>query len=111
MFHLTPQEKSVAVGLCVIIFLGTLVNIGLQKNLRVFDWLHTAQKKSLATAININHASVDDLLRVPGIGPKTAQYIAEYRHMNGPFTSLEPLQSMKGMSPQRYERIIKYLKI
>ncbi len=111
MFHLTPQEKSVVTSLCVIIFAGTLVNIGLQKNLRAFDWLHTAQKKSLATAININRASVDDLLRVPGIGVKTAEYITTYRHTNGPFTSLEPLQLMKGMSPERYERIIKYLKI
>ncbi len=88
-----------------------MVNIGLQNNLKIFDWLHTTQKKSLATAININRATVEDLLRVPGIGPKTAEYILGYRHSNGAFTSLEPLQQARGMSPQRYERLIKYLKI
>ncbi len=99
------------VSLCVIIFCGTLVNIGLQKNLRLFNWLHSAQKGSLTTAININRASVDDLLRVPGIGPKTAEYIIVYRHTHGPFTDFDPLRGARGMSPQRYERIIKYLKI
>lgn len=99
------------VALCVIIFCGTLVNIGLQKNLRAFSWLHSAQKGTFTTAININRASVDDLLRVPGIGPKTAEYIMAYRHTYGPFTDFEPLKQARGMSPQRYERIIKYLKI
>ncbi len=111
MFCWTPQEKSVVRGLCIIIFAGTLINIGLQRNLCIFDWLHTAQKKSLATAININRASIDDLLKVPGIGPKTAEYIMAYRHTQGAFISLDPLLKAKGMSPQRYERIIKYLKI
>lgn len=111
MIHLTPQEKTVLISLCIIIFAGTLVNIGLQKQLRVFDWLHTAQKKSLATAVNINRASVEDLLRIPGIGPKTAEHILVYRHTQGLFTSFEPLKEARGMTPQRYERIIKYLKI
>ena len=111
MIHLTPQEKSVVISLCVIVFSGTIIHIGLQKDLRVFDWLHTAQKGSLVTAININNASIDDLLRVPGIGPKTAAYIMAYRHTNGAFTDLEPLLKARGMSPQRYERLLKYLKI
>ncbi len=111
MFHLTPQEKAVVLGICVIVFVGSMVNIGLQKNLRAFDWLHSTQKKSLVTAININQASVEDLLKVPGIGPKTAEFILKYRHSKGVFTSLEPLKQARGMSPQRYERLIQYFKI
>ena len=111
MFHLTPQEKSVVTGLCIIVFTGTMVNIGLQRDLKIFDWLHTTQKKTLSTAININRAAVEDLLRVPGIGPKTAEYILEYRHTKGVFTTLEPLLKAKGMTPERYERLSKYLKI
>ena len=98
-------------GLCVIVFVGTIVHIGLQKDLKVFDWLHRTQKKSLATAININRSTVEDLLRVPGIGPKTAQFILDYRHSTGPFISLEPLLKAKGMTPERYERLLKYLKV
>ena len=111
MFYLTPQEKSVVLGLCLIVFTGTLVNIGLQKNIRVFNWLHTAQRNVPINRININQASIEDLLKVPGIGPKTAEFIVSYRRSHGAFTSFEPLLQAKGMSPQRYERIIKYLKV
>jgi competence ComEA-like helix-hairpin-helix protein len=111
MFQLTSQEKSVIVSFCVILFVGAMINIGLQKNLCLLEWLHTSQKKSLVTAININRASVEDLLRVPGIGPKTAEFILQYRQTNKKFTDLEALKKAKGMSPQRYERLIKYLKI
>jgi competence ComEA-like helix-hairpin-helix protein len=111
VFYLTPQEKSVVTSLCVIIFVGTMVNIGLHKDLRLLEWMHTTQKKSLATAININHATVEDLLRVPGIGPKTAEFILDYRHTHGEFTTLEPLHEARGMSPERYERLTRYLKI
>ena len=88
-----------------------MINIGLQKNIRVFNWLHTAQKNAPINLININKASVEDLLKVPGIGPKTAQFIVSYRHTQGPFKDLEPLHQARGMNPQRYERIIRYLKI
>lgn len=88
-----------------------MINIGLQKNIRVFNWLHTAQKNSPITRININRASVEDLLKVPGIGPKTAEFIASYRHTHGEFTDFEPLNQARGMNPQRYERIIKYLSL
>jgi competence protein ComEA len=81
------------------------------KNIRVFDWLHTAQKNSVSIQININKASVEELLRVSGIGPKTAEFIVSYRHSNGLFTNLEVLHQARGMSPSRYERIIKHLKI
>ncbi len=111
MIHLTPQERAVVLGLCVIIFSGTLINIGLQKNMRVFNWLHTAQKSAPINQININKASVEDLLKIPGIGPKTAQFIVSYRHSQGEFKNLEPLYQARGMSPQRYEKITRYLKI
>ena len=81
----------VVLWLCAILFAGTMINIGLQKNLKLFDWLHSAQKKTLMTAININQASAEDLLRVPGVGPKTAEFILEYRHSKGTFKNLEPL--------------------
>lgn len=111
MPYLTPQEKSVVLGLCLIVFAGTLVNIGLQKNIRVFNWLHIYQENIPINRIDINKASVEDLLRVPGIGPKTAEFIASYRLKQGAFKDFEPLHQARGMSPERYERIIKYFKI
>lgn len=88
-----------------------MIHIGLQKNVRGFDWLHTAQKKSFVTPIDINRASVNELLKVPGIGPKTAEFILSYKQLHGSFKDLEPLKDARGMSPQRYERLEKYLTV
>ena len=111
MIHLTPQEKSVVLGLCVVLFSGTMINIGLQKQIKIFNWLHTVEHKSLRTMTNINKASVDELLRVPGIGLKTAEFILAYRAEHGRFNNLEPLKEARGMREDRYERIIKYVTV
>jgi competence ComEA-like helix-hairpin-helix protein len=109
LLHLTSQEKTVLTGLCVVVFVGLMVHIGLQKDLKLLEWMDSSKTK--ITAVNINQARTEDLLRVPGIGPKTAQFILNYRRHKGKFTSLEPLKEAKGMTPQRYERVIRYLKI
>lgn len=47
--------------------------------------------------ININTADAETLQALPGIGPKTAQAIADYRETNGPFPSVEDLVQVKGI--------------
>ena len=107
MFHLTPQEKAVVTSICVIVFAGSLIHIGQQRDARIFNWPRVAHKKASMTPIDINHAGAEELLGIPGVGPKTTQFILSHR----PLKSLEALRRAKGMSPQRYERVIKYLKI
>jgi competence protein ComEA len=47
--------------------------------------------------ININTASVDALVALPGIGPTLAQRIVEYRQANGPFSRPEDIKKVKGI--------------
>jgi len=61
--------------------------------------------------IDINQATVEDLEKLPGIGPKIAKNIIEYREKNGPFKSIEELLKVKGIGPKKLEQIKKYLKI
>ena len=42
---------------------------------------------------------------MPGIGPKTAQAIVDYRTANGPFASAESLLEVKGIGESTLARI------
>jgi comEA protein len=55
--------------------------------------------------VNVNTASSELLQTLPGVGPKTAERIIEYRQTVGRFQSVEEIQNVKGIGPKRYERI------
>jgi len=55
--------------------------------------------------ININTATVELLCQLPGIGPKTAQRIIEYRETHGRFGSVDELDGVKGIGPKKLAKI------
>ncbi len=61
--------------------------------------------------INLNTAPKSQLSRLPGVGPKRAEDIIEYREKNGPFKSKKDIQKIKGIGPKTYEKMEKYLSI
>lgn len=70
-------------------------------------------KKSLALriTIGINSASVDDLEALPGIGPKLAKRIVEYRDLNGPFKAIDELRKIDGIEEKRLESIEPFISL
>lgn len=64
-----------------------------------------APKSVVVGLININSAPAEVLGELPGIGPKTAQRIIEYRERVGKFKSVEELMNVQGIGPKKYERI------
>jgi competence protein ComEA len=58
-----------------------------------------------AAKININTASVEELDKLPGIGPAIATAIIDYRTKNGPFKRIEDINAVKGIGDALFEKI------
>jgi competence protein ComEA len=54
-----------------------------------------------AGPVNINKASANQLLALPGIGPVLAGRIVAYRAANGPFAKIDDLLSVQGIGPAK----------
>jgi len=67
------------------------------------------KKKLSEKSININSAGQLKLEKLPGIGPKTAQAIINYREQNGPFSKLEQLKKVKRIGPKTLQKISPYI--
>lgn len=53
----------------------------------------------------LSTASVDSLMRLPGIGPVLAERMASYRSGKSLFTQWEDLLAVKGIGPKKLERL------
>ena len=56
-------------------------------------------------AVNINKADVDELQRLDGVGPATAEAIVEHRRANGPFQRIETMTRVNGIGEATLEAV------
>lgn len=72
-------------------------------------------KKDLSSltekSINLNSARINELVKLPGIGEKTAEKIIQLRSERGKFKRLEELMDVRGIGEVKFNKIKKFLYI
>lgn len=61
--------------------------------------------QSLAVKVDLNRATAEDLMTVPGIGANMARRILADRDENGPFRSVKDLRRVRGVGAKIYEKL------
>ncbi len=76
--------------------------------------IEAAAKSASSTGnllVPVNTAPASELQKLPGIGPKLAEAIIEYRTQSGPFVQVEQLLEVKGIGPAKLGRIRPLVKL
>jgi competence protein ComEA len=55
--------------------------------------------------VNLNSASATEIATLPGIGPKTADLIVQYRQKNGSFKKIEEIMNVKGIGEKTFLKL------
>ncbi len=69
------------------------------------------QRPAARAKVDVNTATQEQLEQVPGIGPALARRILEWRRQNGPFETLEELLHVRGIGPRTLDRLRPYLEV
>lgn len=68
-------------------------------------------KKELPShLIDLNSASINKLMKLPGVGEKTAELIIKYRKLDS-FQKIEDIQNIKGIGPKKFEKMKPYITV
>ena len=71
--------------------------------------IETAEDVSLGKGININVATKDELMVLPGIGDALSDRIIEYREKNGGFKTIDEIKNVYGIGDKTFEKIREFI--
>lgn len=62
-------------------------------------------------SINLNTATKEQLIQLPGVGESTAEKIIMYRNDKGLFKKIEDIMKIKGIGSKKFEKMKNYLTV
>ncbi len=98
-------------ALILVLGLGLSLGIFCTKNYQYELYKIEPKSTTLKTYhLQVNLASAEDFDTLPGIGPKLAEAIVQYREKHGRFNSPEDLLEVSGLGKKKFAKIKVYLR-
>ena len=110
MTPLTPQEKKVLLFISFVLLLGLSLSY-FKKTTGCNVCLIDIYGKKTLSPVDINIATREALLKIPGLGPKTADDILALRSRTGGFKRIEELKGIEGLSDEKIVKLREFLYI
>lgn len=86
-------------------------NSACASNVVTFENSGTKNDNTGSSIVNINTATVEELMTLSGIGEAKAKSIIEYRNSIGSFTSIEDIKNVTGIGDSIFDKIKDYITI
>lgn len=111
--HLVNQAQTVADGMQVYIPTVSEAQEGMpEQNFFAGNETGTQEEAgSRDTRIDLNRATKEQLMTLPGVGETRAQAIIAYREAHGGFASIEELMEVSGIKQGVYDRLKEMIKV
>lgn len=75
----------------------------------IIGQMKASTRLALGLPLDVNLASEEDLMMIPGIGPKTSAAIIAYREEKRQIKSIDQLREIRGIGEKKLSRLKEYL--
>ena len=121
--QITKNERVVLIVLSAFLFLGavllyvrnarpyrdiTITKGGIKEEISLAE---AAKMLEEARRVDINSASKEEMMTLPGVGETLSVNIIEYRRTHGDFESAEDLLNVSGIGPKKLDKIRPFVKL
>lgn len=103
------MKGIVTVALAVLLFLPGFTSAADKKTAQ--DSPVSALGKTAPQKLDLNRASREELIGIPGLGPRMAQAIVDLRSKKGSFKKLEELLEVTGIKQKKLASLAGYLDV
>jgi len=108
-FHFTKEEKYFLLFLSFCLFAYLLVQFA---GVETFKFsFKSKQQEEAVFPLDLNSASISELIQIPGIGMVYAERIIQYRYEKGGFKSIDELVNVKGIGGKKLQKMRQYFRL